>query len=447
MKPAACDGAAALEDARAFIARFCVLPVEHAYTAVTLWAAHAWALDAFDSTPRVAFLSPEPGSGKTRALEILTLLVPWPMHAVNATPAALFRSVADPASRRTILFDEIDTIFGPKAKEHEELRGLLNAGHRRSGVAYRCVGEGTRQEVVGFPAYAAVALAGLGQLPDTVLTRSVVIRMRRRAPHEHVEPYRARIHEPEGRKLGQQLGDWASSAAERMAGAWPDMPPGVTDRPADVWEPLLTIADAAGGPWPERARDSCAWLVRDNADRGISLGIRLLADLRDIFGGNRTMTTEDTLNRLHTLDAAPWADFKGQPLDARGLSRLLNPYDIAPAKVKVGGRSLQGYRADDLADAWTRYLPPPDDTDDDQPGGSGGSGTPPEQRNPQTPLSPAQVPEVPEVPDLRQKNQPTPPGAHRRQAIRRAPTDQRRTVNGNARPQQQQPSRARRPRQ
>ena len=285
------------------------------------------------------------------------------MHAVNATPAALFRSVADPASRRTILFDEIDTIFGPKAKEHEELRGLLNAGHRRSGVAYRCVGEGTRQEVVAFPAYAAVALAGLGKLPDTILTRSIVIRMRRRAPHEHVEPYRARLHEPEGRKLGQLLGDWAKSAAEQMAGSWPAMPPGVSDRPADVWEPLLTVADAAGGSWPDRARQACTWLVRDNADRGISLGIRLLADLRDIFDGNRALTTEDILSQLHALDAAPWADLKGQPLDARGLARLLDPYDITPAKVKVGGRALQGYRAEHLADAWTRYLPPPTPAD------------------------------------------------------------------------------------
>ena len=367
MKPASRDGAAALDDACAFITRFCALPSEHAYTAVTLWAAHAWALEAFDSTPRLAFLSPEPGSGKTRALEVLTLLVPWPMHAVNATPAALFRSVADPASRRTILFDEIDTIFGPKAKEHEELRGLLNAGHRRSGVAYRCVGEGTRQEVVAFPAYAAVALAGLGKLPDTILTRAVVIRMRRRAPHEHVEPYRARLHEPEGKKRGQLLGDWAKSATERMAGSWPAMPPGVSDRPADVWEPLLTVADAAGGCWPDRARQACAWLVRDNADRGISLGIRLLADLRGIFDGARALTTEDILSQLHELDAAPWADLKGQPLDARGLARLLDPYDIAPAKVKVGGRPLQGYRAEHFADAWTRYLPPPAETEPAEP--------------------------------------------------------------------------------
>ena len=97
---------------------------------------------------------------------------------------------------------------------------------------------------------------------------------------------------------------------------------------------------------------------RDNADRGISLGIRLLADLRDIFDGNR-MSTEDILNCLNALDAAPRADYKGAPLDARGLARLLDPYDIYPAKVKVAGRSLQGYRAEHLADAWTRYLPPP----------------------------------------------------------------------------------------
>ena len=397
MNPASRDGAAALDDVRAFIGRFCALPTEHAYTAATLWAAHAHVLDAFDSTPRLAFLSPEPGSGKTRALEILTLLVPWPMHAVNATPAALFRSVADKATRRTILFDEIDTIFGPKAKEHEELRGLLNAGHRRSGVAYRCVGEGTKQTVVEFPAFAAVALAGLGKLPDTILTRSIVIRMRRRAPDEHIEPYRARIHEPEGWKLRGMLADWTATVAEQLTGYWPEMPPGVTDRPADVWEPLLAVADAAGGPWPDRARDACAWLVRDNADRGISLGIRLLADLRDIFGGARAMTTEDILTRLRALDAAPWADLKGAPLDARGLARLLDDYDITSKKVKVDGRSALGLprraprrRLDPLPPAAHPGRNGTCGTSGTRTpavgsAGSGGSGTPATRRNPPDP--------------------------------------------------------------
>ncbi|SFQ29281.1 hypothetical protein [Actinomadura madurae] len=80
------EGVAALNAAHDFITRFCVLPSQAAYNAMALWAAHAHIIDAFDSTPRLAFLSPEPGSGKTRALEILALLVPFPMHAVNAAP-------------------------------------------------------------------------------------------------------------------------------------------------------------------------------------------------------------------------------------------------------------------------------------------------------------------------------------------------------------------------
>ena len=111
-------------------------------------------------------------------------MVRHPMHAVNCTPAALFRSVSDLEHRPTILFDEIDTIFGPKAKDNEEIRGFLNAGNRRSGVAYRCVGLGSVQRVVEFPAFAAVALAGLHDVPDTIASRSIVVRMRRRGPGE-----------------------------------------------------------------------------------------------------------------------------------------------------------------------------------------------------------------------------------------------------------------------
>ncbi|CAM5582015.1 hypothetical protein SPURM210S_06978 [Streptomyces purpurascens] len=111
------DGAALLNEVEAFHRRFNVFPTEAAYVAVTLWDAHAHLLDAFESTPRLAFLSPEPGSGKTRALEICGTLVPQPMVAVNASPAALFRAVSGMEDGRpTILFDEIDTVFGPRPR-------------------------------------------------------------------------------------------------------------------------------------------------------------------------------------------------------------------------------------------------------------------------------------------------------------------------------------------
>ncbi|MYY13270.1 DUF3631 domain-containing protein [Streptomyces sp. SID4919] len=361
------DGAALLNEVEAFHRRFNVFPREAAYVAVALWDAHAHLLDAFDSTPRLAFLSPEPGSGKSRALEVVETLVPRPMLAVNARAAALFRSVSDPAGRPTILFDEIDTVFGPKAGDNEELRGFLNAGHRRSGVTYRCVGDGGNQTVVEFPSYTAVAVAGLGYLPDTITTRSVIIRMRRRARNETVEPCRARLHEAEGQALRDRLAQWADQVREDIAGRWPQMPDGVTDRPADVWEPLLSVADAAGGDWPERARTACLELVNAaRADDKGSVGIRLLTDLRDhVMAGIDRMPTVAILDRLCALDEAPWADMSGRPLDSRGLAKMLGEYmteDNTPVKarnIKAAGSVLKGYYAADLHDAWQRYCPPP----------------------------------------------------------------------------------------
>ncbi|WP_406354137.1 DUF3631 domain-containing protein [Streptomyces sp. NBC_00658] len=367
------DGAALLNEVEAFHRRFNIFPTEAAYVAVVLWDAHAHLLDCFDSTPRLAFLSPEPGSGKSRALEIVETLVPRPMVAVNASAPALFRAVSGPDGRPTILFDEIDTVFGPKAGDNEELRGFLNAGHRRTGVTYRCVGDS--QTVTPFPSYTAVAVAGLGSLPDTILTRSVIIRMRRRARNEKVEPFRARLHEQEGNALGERLAVWAEQARGWVMGAWPEMPDGVTDRPADVWEPLLAIADAAGGDWPRRAREACVTLVKASQinDKG-SLGVRLLTDLRDhVLVGVDRLPTIAVLDRLNALDDAPWADLNGKPLDSRRLSRMLGEYvtadgdPITSRNMRTSGGILKGYYGVDLHDAWQRYCPPPQEATPESP--------------------------------------------------------------------------------
>jgi Protein of unknown function (DUF3631) len=237
-----------------FTGRFVAYPSEDAHVAHVLWIAHTHLMDAWESTPRLAFLSPEPASGKTRALELSELLVPNAVEAVNVSPAYLFRKVGDDEAKPTILYDEIDTVFGPKAKENEEIRGLLNAGHRRGAVAGRCVVRGKNVTTEEISAYCAVALAGLGWLPDTILTRAVIIRMRRRAPNEKVTPFRRRVHAPEGHALRSRLAAWAEKMVDLLTASRPEMPPGIEDRNADVWEPLLAIADAIGGDWPERAR-------------------------------------------------------------------------------------------------------------------------------------------------------------------------------------------------
>jgi hypothetical protein len=359
------DSPRLLNEVRAFIGRFCVFPDEHCLTAVTLWAAHAHMVEEFHITPRLAVLSPEPASGKSRVLEVLDLLVPESFLTLNASPAAVFRTLAN--KQITLLFDEVDAIWNKRGQDdtHEDLRALLNAGYKRGAKIPRCVGP--KHEVQEFKVYCAVALAGLGDLPDTIMSRAIILRMRRRAPQEPIEPFRSRIQESEGHELRDRLAAWALSVGSVAGKAWPELPPGIVDRPAEVWEPLIAIADAAGGEWPALARTACVELCRVAEDRRASLGIRLLSDLRIIFeraGNPEALHTETVVDRLvngddNGLDAdAPWGDLHGKPLAKRGLASMLARYNVRPTKVTVGGRSLQGYRREHLWDAWTRYLPP-----------------------------------------------------------------------------------------
>jgi hypothetical protein len=253
-------------------------------------------MDHWDSTPRLAFLSAEPESGKTRALEITELLVPNPVQAINVSPSYLFRKVGSEEGA-TILFDEIDTVFGPKAKENEELRGLLNAGHRRGAVTGRCAVKGKETVPEEIPAYAAVALAGIGWLPDTILSRSVIIRMQRRHAGEKVEPYRRRIHASEGNAIRDTIAAWARGFE---LNEWPELPPGIEDRSADVWEPLIAIADAIGGDWPKRARNAAVTLVTAAKEVEPSLGVRLLANIREVFDAEK-FPTKVLLEKLYAL--------------------------------------------------------------------------------------------------------------------------------------------------
>ena len=365
----------------AFIGRFVAYPSPESQIAHALWIAHAHLMEHWDSTPRLAFLSPEPGSGKSRALEVTALLVPRPVETVNATPAYLFRKVADPAGSPTLLYDEIDTVFGPKAKDNEDVRGMLNAGHRKGAMAGRCVVRGRAIETEELPAYCAVALAGLGNLPDTITTRSVIIAMRRRAPGEVIEPFRDRIQRHEAQPIMDALAYWAASIKHID---FPAMPFGIADRDADVWEALIAVADLAGGDWPMRARKAAVALISASKAKSPSLGLRLLADIFVAFGSSDQMATVTLLETLNGNEDAPWGDLRGRQLDSRVLARMLGRYDVKSCKLRLGATTANGYRRSDLHDAWQRYLPAPPQMS----GTSGTSGT----------GQPIDVPDVPDVP-------------------------------------------------
>jgi hypothetical protein len=342
-------------------------PTPHALTAVTLWAAHTHAVGCFYVTPRLVLDSAEPGSGKTRVLELLALLCRHPEMFISVSTAALFRLISQ--HPHTILLDEVDAIFNPKnGGNNEDLRAMLNAGYKRGASIARCVGDAKSMAVQRFTVFSPVALAGLaGNMPPTILSRAVTIHMRRRAATEQVAPFEEEYAEAEAAPVREALADWVADVADVLANARPKMPDRVVDRPAEVWKALLAVADTAGADWPDAGRAACEHFVLATAGGVPTFGIRLLADLRTLYAGRDRMPTIDILTALTGMDEAPWGDLGGKPLDARRLARELSRYDVAPVSMRdEHGAPTKGYTtyptgADKtnvgLADAWSRYLP------------------------------------------------------------------------------------------
>jgi hypothetical protein len=352
-------GARLLDDLVGFLSRYVAFPSAQACDAVALWAMHTHALDAFDCTPRLVVLSPEKGSGKSRLLETLQLVVANPCYTPSISSSALYRLVQ--AQQPTLLLDEADTYLGPHvANQHEALRGVVDSGHRRGVPVFRCDTAGTGK-VEKFDPFAALALAGLGRLPATILDRAVIIRMKKRSPDEFVESFRYRKAKAHADPIRDGLSAWTESALERLGDAEPDMPSGLTDRAADLWEPLLAIADEAGGDWPSTARTAAVKLIGGSSDDTTSRGVALLADIRHIFDikGVDRICSAALVAALVAMEDRPWGDLRGQPLDKRRLATELRRYDGIRSKDhrfpdEPGTR--KGYLRSDFTDAWSRYL-------------------------------------------------------------------------------------------
>lgn len=350
------DGEALLNEIFEFTGRFIAYPSMNHRIAHILWIVHTHSMEFWDNTPRLAVLSPTKACGKSRVLEVTEPLVPNPVMAVNVTTAYLFRKVGDEAGLPTILYDEIDTVFGRNAGNNEDIRALINAGCRKGAAVGRAKPKGDGFIPEEIPAYCAIALAGIGMntLPDTVQSRSIIIPMRRRSANESVESWRSRTCLPEGKAIGEKLANWAAGIKDRLDGHIPDMPESVDDRPRDIWEPLISVADAAGGVWPERARVACVALVTESENKTESQSLRLLQDLRVIFGMQDKMFTSSILASLSGIEDAPWATTELNPYR---LASLLRQYGIKSKDIRIGEEHRKGYTREDLSDAWRRYLP------------------------------------------------------------------------------------------
>lgn len=356
------NGANLLSDLAAFVKRFVCLSDSQA-DILALWITHSYS--AFDSdakfTPYIHITSPTKRSGKTRCLELLSALALNPLRADHISVAALYRVIQQYGP--TLLIDELDSaLHGGDREYQQEIRNILNSGHNRNGSVFRCVvNKDKTVGVEGFSTFCCKVLAGIGAIPDTVRDRSIPIVLKRKRACDVIERLNHRTVEGECEALRSRCRRWAVDACDALRDATPVIPDSLDDRARDIVEPLLAIADLAGGEWPDRARRALLDIMSGRSSEDEDRGAQLLRDVQAIFrqSGKDKFCSGDLVVELIQIEGAPWGDFGGKQIDPWKIARLLKPFGIAPRLIRFDGIIKRGYVLDDFHDAFARYLPQP----------------------------------------------------------------------------------------
>jgi hypothetical protein len=275
-----------LDTVVAMLCKYVVFPLKAQAEVIALWTLHTWVFEAADFTPYLWITAASKRSGKTRVLDVLAFLAKNAEKDESASSASLIRSI-DEKNPPTFLLDEIDKLYTGRANGDGEANNtcrLLNAGYERDATFRRCVGQGAAIEAKKFPAFCPKVICGIKcQIPDTVLDRSITIELVRQTRENRAERLRKREAKAVLAPIADKIKAWATfpGVIQDLKAARPELPDELHDRAQDICEPLLAIADLAGGNWPQSARDALVKLYKGVEDEDD--GVKLLSAIKDIF--------------------------------------------------------------------------------------------------------------------------------------------------------------------
>jgi 5S rRNA maturation endonuclease (ribonuclease M5) len=321
---------------------------------VSLWAIGTYLFEAFDTYPYLVISSPTKRCGKTRLAELLEKLSARGFLNVNISEAALFRKIA--RDKPTLILDEAEGLGAKNSERAGYLLSILQAGFRKGGRVTRA--SGRDHDLEEFDVFCPKVIAAIGNLPDTLRDRGIVIPMRRKLKSEKTERYRFRKIGVLAEGAAESAAVWAEKHRQYIESVYLKLDiEFLQEREADIWEPIFSIASVAVPNRLKELKEIALSLSSDKLQLDVdeSLGIRLLSDIRSVFEKSKLtrISTDGLLDRLKDLPESTWPD-----LNAVRLSRTLRPFKIAPRQLWINDTNCRGYDLDDFQVGFETYLPP-----------------------------------------------------------------------------------------
>ncbi len=320
-----------------------------ALVSIALWVVFTYLLDKVEFNPRLLITSPTKRCGKTTLLGVLAEMVDKALPSSNVSTAALYRVID--LYHPTLLIDEADTFL----ENRGEMVGIINAGHSRSASCIiRCAGDDHQPKP--FSCWSPLVIAMNGRPPDTIVDRSMVIRMTRKAANQKLLSMDATSREAM-RELGRKAARWAQDNASAVAQRVPVLPSALNSRAGNSWEPLLAIAEVIGGGWPQVARQAAVDLAAA-AGEDEDESVMLLRDLKHLFDvtSSKAIASKAICDQLNSLEDRPWGTARGRGLTQHDLAKRLKPFGVSSGNVRIGTKVNKGYRSDDFQGLWERFL-------------------------------------------------------------------------------------------
>jgi putative DNA primase/helicase len=367
--------------------RYLFISEENALTAA-LWVAHANLFHEFEHTPRLVITAPLKACGKTVLLNVLATMTNHSIPTGKCNSAAFVRLSA--GGHLSFFMDEADMLFGKFGGDRDMITALNN-GWQKGGNFIKCVGD--THVPTQMPVHSAVAMAGISlnlKLPDTTLSRSIVINMQRAKSDQLQEKYRRKRHQSIFRQHGEELLRWCDDHRQQIIAHDPMIPDSVEPRDEDKWESLVSIAQLAS---PELGVQAMRLLMSQRQVDEDEAKMMLLKDFKAVYDWKYSELSNDLKAGMTTKGIQPnalaialcqihsfeenndqvWERwnagkyFQSQDVRIKGhqVTTLLKEFGLFKASIRHEGSSqtFKGFKWDEMLSAYEQWIVPSHDED------------------------------------------------------------------------------------